>query len=167
MTVREILLWPDPRLSQPCDPVTEIGAATAALVEDLFETMYAAQGRGLAAPQIGVMQQVFVTDTGWKEGAPRPRAMVNPQILDRSAAQTDMEENCLSIPDFPLQIRRPSAVTVQWHDAGGAEHSAAFEGAEARVIQHEYAHLRGTVIFHAFPPDTARALEAQFAQARP
>ena len=83
MAVLPILKWPDPRLSQGCAPVAH--EPLDALIADLFETMYAAQGRGLAAPQVGVLKRVFVMDCGWKDGDPTPLAMINPTIMAAEA----------------------------------------------------------------------------------
>ena len=77
MSVLPILTWPDPRLSQRCEPVVH-APGLAEVIADLFETMYAAQGRGLAAPQVGILQQFFVMDCGWKEGEPTPKVGVAP-----------------------------------------------------------------------------------------
>ncbi|HID66862.1 MAG TPA: peptide deformylase, partial [Roseibacterium sp.] len=97
MSVRPILLWPDPRLAQVCDPFVSGDPALAGLIEDLFDSMYAANGRGLAAPQIGVLRRVFVVDVSWKEATPDPRVFINPRLVQ--SGNTDictLEEQCLS-----------------------------------------------------------------------
>ncbi len=159
MAVRPILKWPDPRLSTRCETVT---GDVDALVADMFDTMYATQGRGLAAPQIGVMQRVFVMDCGWKEGAPTPMAMINPVIM---AAERIYElgcEGCLSIPGVQVSVSRPKAVTVQWTASEGDIHMADFDGFEARCIQHEFDHLNGVVTFDRLDAGARRIAEAQY-----
>ena len=98
--IRDIVLWPDPVLSQPCEKVCEIDAEVHALARDMLETMYDAPGRGLAAPQVGVPLRLFVMDCGWKEGEPRPVVMVNPNIQWQSEDRVIGPEGCLSIPGF-------------------------------------------------------------------
>ncbi|KMW59265.1 Peptide deformylase [Candidatus Rhodobacter oscarellae] len=166
MSLREILHWPDPRLAEICDAVPEIGAHIAALVADMFETMYDANGRGLAAPQVGELVRVFVMDAGWKEGTKTPIAMINPQILTSSDDSVEIEEGCLSIPDFPLTVRRPARVKMLWQDLQGAPHQAWLDGAEARIAQHEHAHLLGRVIFDEFAPEEAGRLQARYLERR-
>lgn len=166
MTVRDILFWPDPRLREICDPVPEISRKTRELADDLFDTMYAASGRGLAAPQIGVLRQVFVMDAGWKTGRRTPLAMINPVILASSSAECDLEEACLSIPGLSVSVRRPAEVSVLWTETDGSRHTRDFDGIEARIIQHEFAHLVGQVIFDAFGPQQSAALEAEYLAAR-
>lgn len=145
MSVRPVLRWPDPRLSQRCAPAGD--ELPEGLVADLFDTMYAAQGRGLAAPQIGVMKRVFVMDCGWKEGEPAPLAMIDPVVIAAERVPVTGEEGCLSIPGVPVPVTRHKAVTVQWTAPDGDIHMADFDGFEARCIQHEIDHLDGVVIF--------------------
>ncbi|MDJ0628056.1 MAG: peptide deformylase [Rhodobacter sp.] len=166
MTAREILLWPDPRLREICDPVSEVTEDIRALADDLFDTMYRANGRGLAAPQIGVAQQVFVLDAGWKRGQHTPRAMVNPSILASSTAVCDIEEACLSIPGLAVTVRRPAEISVLWIDLDGTQHTGDFGGIEARIIQHEFAHLVGQTIFDEFSPEESAVLQAGYMAGR-
>ncbi|QXT39761.1 peptide deformylase [Gymnodinialimonas ceratoperidinii] len=160
MSVRPVLLWPDPRLSQVCAPVD---GPVAGLVDDLFDTMYAAKGRGLAAPQIGVLARVFVVDVTWKEAAPTPLAFINPEIVSSSAETSVMEEQCLSIPDLPMAVSRPETVTLRWDTAEGTRREETFSGALARCIQHEQDHLDGRVIFDHQSPERRAELEAAYA----
>lgn len=160
MSVLPILTWPDPRLSQRCDSVE--GEVPQDLIQDMFDTMYAANGRGLAAPQVGVMQRFFVMDVGWKEGEPSPMVMINPVIMAAERVPEVMEEGCLSIPGITVAVERPKAVTVQWTAAEGDIHMADFDGFEARCIQHEFDHLNGTVTFDHLDADKRRTAEAQF-----
>ena len=161
MSVQPLVLWPDPRLSQVCAPLEE---PDRWLIADLFATMYAAKGRGLAAPQIGVAARAFVVDVTWKEGAKTPRVFVNPVVQSTSDEAAVMEEQCLSIPDLPMPVTRPRSVVLAWIDGAGVARSATFEGIEARCILHELDHLDGRVILDHQAPDSRRELEAAYAR---
>ncbi|WP_417724478.1 peptide deformylase [Salipiger sp.] len=161
MSLREILLWPDTRLKRPCAPVEDV-AAVGALVSDLFETMYAAPGRGLAAPQVGAMVRVFVMDAGWKDGEMTPLALINPRLLAASEETAVGGEGCLSIPGVTVPVRRATRVRMGFTDMTGAAQERDFEGAEAIVAQHEYDHLDGLVHFDRLDPDAAAALMADY-----
>lgn len=146
MAVRDILRWPDERLSTVCAPVTA-GEDIDALVADLYETMYAAPGRGLAAPQIGVMKRVFVMDTTWKDGARSPMAFVNPRISQVAGVSVQGEEGCLSIPGLSLRVSRPEWVVLDWVTPDGDGAARRFEGFAAACVCHELDHLDGIVTF--------------------
>ena len=141
MAVLPILKWPDPRLSQTCDHVGH--ADMRPLIADMFETMYAAPGRGLAAPQVGVMKRLFVMDTTWKEGEKTPLVMIDPVVMAYERV----------------------AVTMQWTDETGDIHMGDFDGAEARVILHEFDHLNGMVHFDRIPPALRAELEPPYLEA--
>ncbi|MBO9472989.1 peptide deformylase [Shimia sp. R10_1] len=143
MSVLPLVFYPDARLSGVCAPVNDEDLRP--LIADMFDTMYAAPGRGLAGPQVGVMKRVFVMDCTWKEGTRTPMAFLNPEIVDQSAVEHTLEEGCLSIPDLMVPVVRPSEVTVRWMDALGVAHEQTFDGFEARCIQHEMDHLDGRV----------------------
>lgn len=145
MSLREIVLWPDPRLSAPCAPVERITRETAALAEDMLETMYAAPGRGLAAPQVGVMFRLFVMDTGWKDGPRAPRVFVNPQIVERGEVLVTRSEGCLSIPGVTAEVTRPDAVRLRWTALDDTTREESFDGFAAACVQHEMDHLDGLV----------------------
>ncbi len=140
---REIQILPAAILRQKCAPVTLFDDALAALAEDMLETMYAAPGRGLAAPQIGVDARLFVIDATWKEGVKAPQVFVNPEIVAASTETKPYTEGCLSIPDRLIRIERPAEITLKWQDQKGAWHEQAFDGFHATVIQHERDHLDG------------------------
>lgn len=160
MSIRAVLLWPDPRLTEVCPPVTK---ADPTLIKDMFETMYAANGRGLAAPQIGVMQRLFVVDVTWKEGQRSPRVFINPTVEQAGDEIGGMEEQCLSIPDLPMPVERPLSVTLSWDDEDGVRLSEAFDGILARCILHELDHLDGRVILDHQTPADRTALESAYA----
>ncbi|MEM1234082.1 MAG: peptide deformylase [Pseudomonadota bacterium] len=151
--IRPLVLHPDPQLGQVSKPVTRF-EAVGTLVRDLFDTMYDAPGRGLAAVQIGFMQRVFVMDADWKTGTPAPRVFINPVITDHITDLAVCEEGCLSIPDTPRRVARPAQVTVEWQDENGLQHSGTFTGFEAACIQHEFDHLEGkTILDHPEAPE--------------
>ncbi|MCF2871814.1 peptide deformylase [Octadecabacter sp. G9-8] len=163
MATRSIRLWPDPVLTQPCARIDLDDPALPDLVQDLFDTMYAAKGRGLAAPQIGVLKNVFVVDVTWKEGTPDPRAFINPRAFAVMGDDLTLDEQCLSIPGLPMQVTRLDLVELGWDNLDGSYSHAPFDGMFARCIQHEFDHLNGTVIFDHQTPDARAQLEAQYA----
>jgi peptide deformylase len=118
--------------------------------------MYAAPGRGLAAPQIGVMQRIFVMDVGWKEGRPSPLVCVNPVIKAASGLAVNPEE-CLSIPDHPVMIERAATVHLAWYDIAGRACEGFFEGPAAICVQHERDHLDGILCID-YPDSTPAAV---------
>lgn len=162
MAVLPIVLWPDPRLSEVCAPVGPADNLTA-LVADMFDTLYAAKGRGLAAPQVGVMKRLFVVDVTWKDGTPDPRVFINPSVVATSETFAAMDEQCLSIPDLPMPVDRPEWVDLEWQTAPRRPMSARFSGVEARILLHELDHLNGRVILDHQPADRRQTLDARYA----
>ena len=144
--IRPIVIHPDPVLHQTSAPVSQVNDETLALLDDMLETMYDAQGRGLAAVQIGVLQRVVVVDTDWKDGAKNPLLFVNPEIVWSSEMLASREERCLSIPDTPTEVHRPDRVRVLYLDRAGASQEMEADGLLAMVIQHEVDHLNGVLI---------------------
>ncbi len=144
--IHSIVIHPDPILAQISAPVPRVTDDTRALLADMLETMYDAQGRGLAAVQIGVLQRVLVVDTDWKEGARNPLLFVNPEIVWSSGTLVAREERCLSIPDMPKDVLRPDRVRVQFLDRDGTPRKMEADGMLAMVIQHEVDHLDGVLI---------------------
>lgn len=163
MSVRAILTWPDARLSQMCDPVAD-ASALRGLAADMFDTMYAAQGRGLAAPQIGVMQRVFVMDVTWKEGVKSPVTMINPVIEWASGQVVTGPEGCLSIPGVVADVTRPDTVRMRWQDLDGDMQIQTLTGFAAICAQHELDHLDGIVTFGRVSPETRAVLEQEYAR---
>ncbi|MDU8912748.1 peptide deformylase [Aestuariicoccus sp. MJ-SS9] len=161
MSVRPILEWPDPHLSRRCEPVASLDGIEA-LVGDLFETMYAAAGRGLAAPQVGVLARVFVIDVGWKEGDMRPLACLNPRIAEASDDIRIGPEQCLSIPGVTAQVPRHRAITLAFTDLNGAMQQRRLTGAEAICAQHELDHLDGLVHFDRLSAEGRAQLVAEY-----
>lgn len=135
-----ILEYPDPRLRTRAEPVTEFDAGLARLVEDMFETMYAAPGIGLAATQVDVHRQLIVIDLS--EERNDRRVFINPQILTKEG-EAVMEEGCLSVPGYFDEVKRAATVRIRWHDVKGEVHEEDFEGMMAVCVQHEMDHLTG------------------------
>lgn len=157
MAVLQILEVPHPALTKKARLVgaDEFGEDLRRFISDLAETMYAAPGVGLAAPQVGDLRRIIVTDPGNSKreedenGRPtRPRfaAMVNPVVLEASRERIVWEEGCLSVPDFNEDVARPRRVHVRWLDEHGRPQQRWFEDYDAIVVQHEMDHLEGTVI---------------------
>lgn len=142
--VREILIWPDPLLKKKAQPLARVDADTRKLVSDMFETMYAADGVGLAAPQIGVLQRVIVLDTTPRQPESKPIAMINPEIIAMEGEIT-YTEGCLSIPGEAEDVDRAAKVTVRFLDVDGREQTLACEGLLSIAVQHETDHLEGTL----------------------
>ncbi len=144
MTLRPILLHPDPRLKKLCDPVDDLTDELRTLAEDMLQTMYDAPGIGLAAPQVGVTKRLIVLDCVKEEGAtPRPITMFNPEMVAASDEKNVYEEGCLSLPEHYAEVTRPAEVTVRWRDLAGSEREETFDGLWATCVQHEIDHLNG------------------------
>lgn len=165
MAVLPILTWPDTRLATVCDPVSP-GVDLTALIADMFDTMYHAPGRGLAAPQVGVMKRLFVTDTTWKEGPRSPMVFINPEIVASSDSAACADEGCLSIPGITVQVRRPKWVDLVWINAQDDTQQQRFEGFAAVCVQHEFDHLDGIVSFGRLESDARLAAETRYTEAR-
>lgn len=142
MSLRTIRLYPDPVLRQRTTPVESFDEALARLVEDLQETMYAAPGVGLAAPQIGDLRRVAVVDLDPRGPASRLQVLVNPRLVE-SAGESIETEGCLSIPELTERVARPARVRVVAQRASGEAFEVAAEGFFARALCHEIDHLDG------------------------
>lgn len=142
MAVYPILQHPDPRLRARTEPVSDFGPELQQLVADMFETMYAAPGVGLAANQIGVLKRLAVMDCAADKEKPQPLVMANPQILE-SSDQEVMEEGCLSVEGYRDKVPRYKKVRMRAQDAGGKTYEMDAEGLLAQAIQHEIDHLDG------------------------
>ncbi len=146
MAVLPIITLPDPVLRKISDPVERVDDAVVKLMDDMLETMYAAPGVGLAAPQVGVLRRVVVIDTAEDDEQPNPIVMANPELIALGSETRVHEEGCLSIPDVRVEIERPSTVTVRYIDRHGKERELAADGLLATAIQHEIDHLDGQLI---------------------
>ena len=153
MTIRPILIHPDPRLKKVADPVVAVDDDLRRLAADMLETMYDAPGIGLAAPQVGVMRRVLVMDCVKDDSVPaRPMVLINPQITWESEALSTYEEGCLSIPEQYADVERPAEVDVTWMDLDGATQSERFTGLWATCVQHEIDHLDGKLFIDYLKP---------------
>ena len=145
MAVRDILIIPDKRLRLKSEPVERIDKSLRALVDDMFETMYAAPGIGLAAIQIGVAQRLVIMDLAKKDDPPQPQVFINPEVIGVSAEKSTYEEGCLSIPEYYEEVERPAAVKVKYIDLDGKPREIDATGLLATALQHEIDHLNGVL----------------------
>ena len=153
MSLRPILIHPDPRLKKVCEPVVSVTPEIGALAEDMLETMYDAPGVGLAAPQVGVMQRLFVMDcVKDKDTAARPMVLINPEITWTSDESNTYEEGCLSIPEQHAEVTRPARVRMRWLGLDGAQHEEEFDHLWATCAQHEFDHLNGKLFIDYLGP---------------
>jgi peptide deformylase len=141
--VRDILIWPDPRLKEKALPVDAVDGEIQRLVDDMFETMYAAEGVGLAAPQIGVSKRIAVIDTSVSEDV-EPFVMINPTIVSREG-ELKYREGCLSVPGEAEEVTRAATVRVRFLDRDGKPRELEASGLTATAIQHETDHLDGVL----------------------
>ncbi len=145
MAVLPILIAPDARLKTVATPVAMVDDSVRQLMNDMLETMYAAPGVGLAAPQVGVLHRVIVLDIADDDEDPQPLRIVNPEILWQSEEQRIYNEGCLSIPETYADIVRPEKVRVKYLDETGAEKIVDADGLLATCLQHEIDHLNGVL----------------------
>lgn len=137
-----IVKWPDPVLEKPAAKVTVFDADLKKLTEDMFESMYAAHGVGLAAPQIGISRRIAVVDISFKEDPSKKIVLINPEIIHREGSQIH-SEGCLSLPDFRADVKRAFKATVRAQDIEGNWFERTGEELEARAFLHETDHLNG------------------------
>jgi peptide deformylase len=149
MAIREIIVLPDKRLRLVSKPVEVVTSEIRKLADDMFETMYAAPGIGLAAIQVAEPVRLITMDLAKKdengETKPRPRVFINPEILSRSDEMSVYEEGCLSIPEYYEEVERPAKVRLRFTDLDGRSHEEDAEGLYATCIQHEIDHLNGVL----------------------
>jgi peptide deformylase len=148
MAIRPIIEAPDPILRQVSTPVEAITAELQTLIDDMFETMYAAPGIGLAAIQVGVPKRILVIDLQEPEeegGDPvrRPMVFVNPEILTRADTTQPYQEGCLSVPDQYAEVERPDRIRARWMDRDGTVREEELDGLLGICLQHEMDHLEG------------------------
>jgi peptide deformylase len=148
----KILKYGEPVLEKPCQALTDFqNPELAEVIDGMFETMYAAKGVGLAAPQIGLSWQLTVIDTSCGEDPAARLVLINPEIVHREGKQTG-EEGCLSIPGFREDVTRARKVTVRARNAKGEEIEATGEDLLARAMQHEIDHLHGVLFLQHLSP---------------
>jgi peptide deformylase len=143
MALLPIITAPDPRLKQLSAPVARVDDEIRQLMDDMLETMHAAPGIGLAAPQVGVLKRVIVLEIDREETKTGPLFMANPEIIDASEDDAVYNEGCLSVPEHYADVVRPAEVTVRYLDRDGVRQDLKCEGLLATCVQHEIDHLDG------------------------
>ena len=143
MTVKTILTEPNPILRQISKPVNGVGAEEKKLMDDMLETMYAANGIGLAAIQIGIPKRIIVMDLSKDENKKEPKFFVNPVIKNKDTSKSTYEEGCLSVPNQFAEVDRPKKCDVEYLDYNGDKKILKADGLLATCIQHEMDHLDG------------------------
>ncbi|HXY89024.1 MAG TPA: peptide deformylase [Xanthobacteraceae bacterium] len=165
MSIRPIIVLPDKRLRLVSEAVAKIDGEVKKLVADMFETMYAAPGVGLAAVQLGVPKRVVTIDATRGEEKKQPVALINPEILWFSEEKSVLEEGCLSIPDFTDEVERPARIKARFLDLEGRTIEAEAEGLFARVLQHEIDHINGVLFIDHLSKLKRSRVEKKFAKA--
>jgi peptide deformylase len=165
MAQRPLRYLGDPVLREMAEPVTELSDELRRLVEDMFDTMYAEEGVGLAAPQVGVQQRVIVVDP--REPDIMPFALINPEIVEVSEDVERGEEGCLSIPGLKDIVERPAAVRIEGLNLDGGRISMEADGLLARILQHEVDHLDGILFLDRVSPIKRKLLLSKWQKVRP
>lgn len=152
-----IVAYGDPVLRQECEDLDENDSSVPQLIEDMFETMYQAEGVGLAAPQIGKALRIFIVDaTPFKEDEPEldgfKKVFINPEMVDEKGKEWGFVEGCLSIPGIRENVNRKPEITINYLDENFEEHEETYSGIAARVIQHEYDHIEGVLFTDKINP---------------
>ncbi len=143
MAILPIITAPDPRLKKVCKAVERVDDDIRRLMDDMYETMKAAPGVGLAAPQVGVLQRVIVVDTAKSEDPPEPHFIANPELVWVSDHDAGYEEGCLSLPEMYSEVKRPAEIRLRYLDRENEIRELAADGLLATCIQHEMDHLEG------------------------
>ncbi len=153
MSIKPILIHPDPRLKKVAEAVPDLSDDLRQLADDMLETMYDAPGIGLAAPQVGVLTRLIVMDCVRDEDEPpQPMIMFNPEVILTSDELNTYEEGCLSIPEQFAEVTRPKEVSVRWVDRDGNVQERDFDGLWATCVQHEIDHLNGKLFIDYLKP---------------
>ena len=150
MSQLDILRYPDPRLHKVARPVAAVDDRIRRLVDDMLETMYAAEGVGLAATQVDVHERVIVIDTS--EARDEPIVLINPELIDKSEEMTFVDEGCLSVPEVYDKVSRHARVRVRALDRSGEAREFDAEGLLSIAVQHEMDHLLGKVFVEYLSP---------------
>jgi peptide deformylase len=145
MAILPLVIAPDPRLNQRSEPVSVVDDSVRKLLDDMLETMYANDGIGLAAVQVGVHKRCIVMDVAMREGRNEPIKLVNPEIVESAEEISVYQEGCLSFPDQFSDVERPESVTVKYLNEYGEEKLLRAEGIMATCVQHEIDHINGVV----------------------
>ncbi|EAU41852.1 peptide deformylase protein [Fulvimarina pelagi HTCC2506] len=145
MTIKPLIILPDPVLRKTSEPVARVDDALKRFADDMLETMYEAPGIGLAAIQVGEPLRMLTIDISKEEEAKEPRVFLNPEIVSRSEDFSVYEEGCLSIPEYFAEVERPARVSVRYLGLDGEMHEEEAEGLLATCLQHEIDHLNGVL----------------------
>ncbi|MCA0256686.1 MAG: peptide deformylase [Proteobacteria bacterium] len=145
MTIKPLIILPDPLLREVSKPVERVDAEILKLADDMLETMYEAPGIGLAAIQIGVARRLLVLDVAREGEDKQPLVVINPEIIAASETRSVYEEGCLSIPDYYAEVERPADVTVRFINRAGKEETLEATGLLSTCMQHEIDHLNGVL----------------------
>jgi len=164
VSIRSLHLLGSPVLRERAKPVPEVDDVVRALVDDLFETMHAAKGVGLAANQVGVALRAAVVDVG--DEHPDPLVLINPVVTPRGDTVETAEEGCLSIPDVFGEVERPVAITLEALDRDGKPYRMEVEGYKARAVQHEVDHLDGVLFLDHLSAVKRASLMSKWRRAR-
>jgi peptide deformylase len=143
MAIRPVLTAPDPRLKLVSEPVAKVDGELRTLIDDMIETMYDADGIGLAAIQVGVSKRMLVMDIDQRDGKKNPRVFINPVITWASDEMAVNEEGCLSIPEIWDEVERPARIKAEYLDRDGKKQELEADGLLAVCLQHEMDHLEG------------------------
>ena len=145
MAILPIIVAPDPRLKVKSTPIDVVSDDVVKLMDDMLDTMYAAPGIGLAAPQVGVQKRAIVLDVSMGEEAPNPFQMINPEVVWASDSLFSYEEGCLSLPEQFADVERPNKAKIKYKDKSGQETLIDVEGLLSVCVQHEIDHLDGVL----------------------
>jgi peptide deformylase len=145
MTIKPLIILPDPLLRQVSTPIGTVDADVLKLADDMLETMYDAPGIGLAAIQIGIAKRMLVIDVSREDEEKNPQVIINPEIVKFSDEGSVYEEGCLSIPEYYAEVERPAIVNVKYVGRDGKEHMMEADGLLATCLQHEIDHLNGVL----------------------
>jgi peptide deformylase len=145
MSIRPILTAPDPRLKAASEKISRVDDELKKLIDDMLETMYAEEGIGLAAIQIGVPRRLLVMDLAQKDGRREPQAFINPRILWASDETVVVQEGCLSVPDIWEEVERPARIAAEFLDRDGTLKTVEADGLLSTCLQHEMDHLDGVL----------------------
>jgi peptide deformylase len=163
--VYPIVMYGDPVLRKRAKNIIKGAVEVKQLVNDMFETMHAAQGIGLAAPQIGKDIRMFVVDGSVLENEPGmkdfKKVFINAEIIEEDEDHEEMEEGCLSIPNIREKVTRPLSIRIKYFDEEWNAYDEEYEGMKARIIQHEYDHIEGVLFIDYLTPLKKRLLKAK------
>tara|TARA_X000001036_G_scaffold317937_1_gene296343 strand:- start:456 stop:965 length:510 start_codon:yes stop_codon:yes gene_type:complete len=152
MTVKKILMYPDPRLLKQSVKIKKIDTEVKTIAEDLVDTMYSAEGVGLAAPQIGINKRIFVMDCNDGQEKREYVIVINPEVISSSEELKTYKEGCLSIPEITEEVVRPEKVQVNYEDLSGKLKTEKLDGLWATCFQHELDHLNGKLFIDYLKP---------------